>query len=127
MSHITKIIAERHRVDVKAYCRRFQLIGEYPGNGFSFPCTKDGELIKDEHYESRKKNYDYCLAHPEKVEDCGIRDDSYHYMEPTRALCSCGEVLMLDGDTKCPGCGQWYNLSGQALKHPSEWGDGGVY
>ena len=41
-------------------------------------------------------------------------------------LCKCGqEVLLMDtymGATDCPNCGQWYNVFGQELKDPDEWG-----
>ena len=121
MSHIVKIISERHREKAISFRRDFQLIGDYPGNGFSFPCKKNGELIVDEFYEHWKPNYDYCINHPQKYKDCGVVDESWWYTEPAHALCSCGEEIILDGDTQCPDCGQWYNGSGQSLKDPSEW------
>ena len=39
--------------------------------------------------------------------------------------CKCGEKVVLMGlymgACDCPSCGQWYNVSGQELKDPSEW------
>lgn len=44
--------------------------------------------------------------------------------------CKCGaEVPLMDqymGACECPGCGQWYNLSGQELLPPEEWGYDGT-
>ena len=42
--------------------------------------------------------------------------------------CDCGQtVVLMDrylGACDCPGCGQWYNLSGQELNDPSTWSAG---
>lgn len=42
------------------------------------------------------------------------------YIENVRALCSCGNEIVLHGDTRCR-CGQLYNGFGQPLKESSEW------
>ena len=126
MSHIVKIISERERVRHVEYRREFQGIGQPEGSGFSFPCDKEGNLkIDDEFYECWKKNYDFCVSSPEKFIDRGTVEDSWTYMENAKALCSCGETIELYdgymGACDCPNCGQWYNLSGQALRNPRYW------
>ena len=120
MSHIVKIISERERKTHIEYARMFQRIGDYPGNGYSFPCESDGTLLNTN--ESARENYEYCLAHPEKYEDMGVEEWNLNYTEPALAKCSCGRELYLEGDQEC-GCGQWYNAFGQALKDPKYWYD----
>ena len=124
VSHIVRIISERERKRHVEYRREFQLIGDYPGNGYSFPCKADGTFIKDENYDCWIENYEYCLAHPEKYEDMGVNELSWNYTEPALAKCSCGREIYLEGDQMCD-CGQWYNLFGQALRDPEYWYDEG--
>lgn len=121
MSHIVKIISERERKQHVEYQREFQAIGAPKGCGFGFPCEKDGALIHDENYDIWIQNYKDCLAHPESFKDNGVVKISWGYSEPAHAQCSCGEELLLEGDTVCPNCGQRYNAFGQALKGPDEW------
>lgn len=125
MSYIVKTISERHKeVDV-TYERFFQGIGMTEGSGYAFSCDEEGNLIVDEYYETRKKNMEFCIAHPEKYIDKGIVKDEHHYTENAKALCSCGETMELYneymGACECPNCGQWYNLFGQALNKPQYW------
>lgn len=120
MSHIIKILSERQRKQHIEYRREFQLIGDYPGNGYSFPCEANGTLIKDKSFDMWLENYEYCLAHPEKYEDRGVQEIRWNYSEPAIAKCSCGREISLEGDQMCD-CGQWYNAFGQALKNPEFW------
>lgn len=122
MSHIVKIISERERKQHIEYEQSFTYIGgEDDGCGFGFPCEKDGTLIHDENYDIWIENYKSCVAHPEKFQADGVRKISWRDTEPAHALCSCGEEILLQGDTVCPNCGQWYNGFGQALRDPDEW------
>ena len=41
------IIKERTVEEVTEYNRQFTLVGEYFGNGFSFPCDEKGNLFDD--------------------------------------------------------------------------------
>lgn len=122
MGHIVKIISERERKQHIEYEQSFTCIdGEDDGCGFGFPCEKDGTLIHDENYDIWIENYKSCVAHPEKFRADGVRKISWWYTEPAHALCSCGEEILLQGDTVCLNCGQWYNGFGQALRDPDEW------
>lgn len=122
MSHIVKIISEREQKQHIEYNRFFQAIGDYEGNGFEFPCDKQGNLcMDDENVDCWYKNYEYCLTHPEKYEDMGCKKTSWWYTEPAHALCSCGNEVIIDGDTPCWKCGQWYNGFGQSLVDPEYW------
>ena len=122
MSHIVKIISERERKKHIEWRREFQLIGDYPGNGASFPCDSNGNLCMDDEFaDCWYKNYEYCLAHPEKYEDRGVVKNSWEYTEPAHAMCSCGNEIILQGDCMCEKCGQWYNGFGQALLDPKYW------
>jgi hypothetical protein len=123
MSHIEKIISERHRVEEVIYSRDFQLTGEDEATGYSFPCDRTGKPDKtDEHYDAWKDNFRYCLEHPEKYEDRGCVETKHSYIEPAYVQCSCGGKIYLQGDTECT-CGQWYNQFGQALLPPKYWDD----
>ena len=122
MSVIVKMLSEWKRMKHVEYELAFTIIGgEDDGCGFGFPCTKDGTLIHNEHYDCWIENYKSCVAHPEKFEPEGVKEISWWYTEPAHARCSCGEEILLQGDTCCPNCGQWYNGFGQALRDPEEW------
>lgn len=123
MSHIVKTVSERKEMQHVEYGIEFQAIGKEEGCGCRFPCNKDGTLIHDENFNIWFQNYKYCLSHPELFENRGVVKASWWYTEPAHAICSCGEEILLQGDTMCPKCGQWYNAFGQALKNPDEWED----
>lgn len=125
MSYIKKVISERHRVNEIKYYRKFQRIGDYRGNGFSFPCNKDGSLDKTNEsydYEMCKENLQYCLDHPEEYEDRGCVEETSWHIEPMYVQCSCGEKFYINEDAECV-CGQLYNGLGQALLPPKYWVD----
>ena len=121
-----KIIKERERVQVKEFCIDFDLIGDFPGNGFTFNTeTWDGEPKFHSDYEDiQRKNYDYCNAHPELYERIP-RVKTWSYIENAVGKCICGnEVELYDqyqGACECPECGRWYNLFGQELLNPEYW------
>jgi hypothetical protein len=122
MSQIVKIIAERHSAEYTSRKRTFQRIGDDPGNGFSFPCKEDGSIDKDDQFfPFWRANYEHCLEHPEIYQDLGAVEETHTYMVPAVGQCSCGCEVILQRDTACDGCGQWYNSSGQALKDPEYW------
>lgn len=125
MSHIIKILSERTPKEHKELRREFQRIDEAEGTGYSFPCNSSGAVdTNDENYEYWKENFEYCISHPDEYEDCGVVCNSWEYIEPAKAKCSCGsEILLTDeylGACKCE-CGQWYNLFGQSLLDPEYW------
>lgn len=122
-----KIIHPRERKTDISYNRVFQRIGDYNGNGFSFSCDKDGNLLNAS--EAAMKNFKACLADPEHYEDYGVVEHKHTYMENAIAECSnCGtEFELYDeylGACECPNCGQWYNLSGQELNPVNTWHNG---
>lgn len=101
------------------------------GNGLCFsPCDEDGNLLpwQDEAVnEARRRNLESALAHPEKyVRFNKVIKRTHEYKEPAYGLCECGaEFPMFNeymGACECPGCGQWYNLFGQELLPPDQWG-----
>ena len=128
MNSIKRIVTGRQKKVVMEYRRDFQLIGAEEGCGYAFPCNQFGTVdTKDENYEAWKENYRYCLMHPEEYIDNGVTTNSWTYTEPAVAECSCGSQLQLIdsymGACQCGGCGQWYNLFGQALIDPDQWRD----
>ena len=118
------IIRERHKEEQVEYNRQFTYVGEYFGNGFSFPCDENGNLC-DDLTDAAKENFAWCLAHPEKVVDNGVVRQVRSWTVPALFKCECGfEFYLTDeymGACECPGCGQWYNLFGQELNDPSMW------
>ncbi len=94
-------------------------------NGFGFPCSPDGEPMLN---PASKENYDFCMAHPEKfVRYNKVVEYRRRYKENARGTCHCGEQVELYdeymGACRCFNCGQWYNLFGQELAPPSQWGE----
>ena len=92
-------------------------------NGFAFPCTETGEPMLT---DCNRSNYEFCMAHPERfVRFNKVVKDSWRYRQNARGTCYCGEEIELYdqylGACQCEKCGQWWNMSGQALVPPSEW------
>lgn len=94
---------------------------------YGFPCDKDGNILENHMTDSARINYQWCIEHPEKFQTfkC-VKKYEHIYREPNKGKCSCGEMIELYdeymGACECPRCGKWYNLSGQELLPPSEWG-----
>lgn len=93
------------------------------GNGFSFPCTPNGEPILT---DCNRRNYEFALAHPERFERHKVVVESkWSYKENATGTCRCGKRIELFdeymGACQCPNCGQWYNLFGQELNPPEQW------
>ena len=116
------------RVTVVSYARSFDYADE-PGSGFSFPCDERGRLGKDGKPLNRtaKANYEACLrgaVDGHKVVDKGVVRREHSYVEPAIIACvDCGKPVTLNRDTERCRCGRYYNLSGQALSGPSNWGE----
>lgn len=119
-------LRQSERVYEKEYYRDFILRSD-PNGGLSFPSDKDGNPVMEKENTAAWDNYKYALEHPEKYIDKGAVEREYSYRRPALVKDDCGEEFELfdqhGGACQCPRCGNWYNLSGQALKPPSEWGD----
>ena len=95
-------------------------------SGYVFDCDEDGHVTFG--CEAARKNYEYCLAHPElfSIYNERITRDT-HYIEPPTGTCTCGTHITLHneyrGACECPTCGRWYNLFGQSLIDPEGWED----
>lgn len=93
-------------------------------SGFGFPCDREGNL--EPLNPDAKRNYDYCIAHPEEFpeqynEIITIRQP---YTEPGRGDCICGRTVYLEDryyGACCCDCGRWYNTFGQELLPPDQW------
>ncbi len=115
-----KDIKPRERKHVDMYEIRF-----FNGDGgFAFPCDKDGKLLPME--DCAKKNYEWCMEHPEEFEDWNEKCHWVNsYTENAEGTCVCGNrVTLWDqyyGACECEKCGRWYNLFGQELKAPQYW------
>ncbi len=94
--------------------------------GFMFHKDKDGNVRLDN--DAQRENYQHCLEHPEKFTRFNKEiemTDRYH--TAPAGTCKCGAHIELHdqyhGSCSCPKCGQWYNLFGQELLPPVDWGD----
>ena len=102
------------------------------GNGYSFPCDEQGSIRweKCPSPETTKKSLAYCKAHPEewaaKNGEVVTLISRYRY-----GICpQCGRRIYFGGcgwasylgTAECE-CGQWYNVFGQAIKPPEDWGE----
>ena len=120
-----KIIKERERKTEVEYNREFRFKDD-PNAGYSFPCDENGNLFEDLN-EVALENYKRCLT-DDRITDLGVTKREYSYTEPAIGKCSCGrENQMVDQTNgyaafQCE-CGQWYNLSGQALKPIEQWNE----
>lgn len=117
-----EIIKERHPVfDRKPILAFF----DEPGCGYTFYLDEQMRPILNS--PEAKKNYDFCMAHPEEFKTAWnkIMYEKYEYTEPSIGRCSCGKEFPLEpvylGAVQCPNCGQWYNLFGQELLPPEQW------
>ncbi len=120
-----KDLTQRERKTIVSFELRFY----YDRNGgFGFPCNADGIVNKENLMEAAKKKLEWCKAHPEKFaqfnEVVAIRQT---VIEPAHGTCVCGEVVILEdryyGACQCPQCGRWYNLFGEELLPPDQWGN----
>lgn len=107
------------------YCVEFDIDDT---GGFSFPCDKNGAILRDKMTPEAVANYQDCLAHPERfIRSNILRDYSHSYTVPAEGDCRCGAHIELYnqymGACSCPNCHQWYSLSGQELIPPQYWED----
>lgn len=118
-----EIIKPREKVIETYYRREFQHLGSPVGCGYEFDIDENKNVIFN--HPTQKKNYEYCITHPEIFIDNGIVEHEDIYFEPAIAICECGEEIELTGKylgaSECPYCGLWHNMSGQTLKNPEEW------
>jgi hypothetical protein len=117
-----------HRVITVSFTRSFDYADE-PGSGFSFPCDANGRIGEKGKplNAGAKANYQACLAgvvDGRKVVDRGLMRREHSYLEPAIIACvDCGKAVTLDHDAARCKCGRYYNLSGQALSDPKNWGE----
>ena len=98
-------------------------------NGFGFPCDKDGNPLTLDDNPAAKRNYEYCMAHPEEfVRHNEVVAFTRTYRENNSGICDCGNRIELYnsylGACECPHCGRWYNTFGQELNPPETWSEG---
>lgn len=125
---MAEIIKERHRVKKVDYSRDFCCNGRnFNEGGCSFPCNENGNLLENLTIQAIE-NFHYCINHPEKYKDMGIKKSAWSYMENAKLKCDCGEVFELYneylGACECPKCSRWFNLFGQEVNNPETWKDG---
>jgi hypothetical protein len=106
---------------------------DQPGSGFGFPCDEQGRLLRLSERgqplnESARANYAACLqgtVNGRQVVDRGVRRYENRYTQPAIIACeNCSRPVVLSSDTVlCERCGRYYNLSGQSLSDPSNWGE----
>jgi hypothetical protein len=148
-----EIIKPRRYCEETTYERHFSYVSDHPGMrgaGFSFPCTKDGEVNIEILHHSACLNLACCLdgkqwcmvgmqyhdwegMHPilctgqwelVEIRDEGMRENTRRWVEASVGRCECGEEVSLGNFTNtCDCCGRDYNMSGQLLADRSQWGE----
>ena len=93
--------------------------------GYTFPCDQDGNVA--ELLQPAMENLAWCRSHPEKFTRFGvIKKHRQSWREPDRGTCVCGRTVYLEneymGACQCE-CGRWYNLFGQSILPPDQWGE----
>ncbi len=120
-----KIISQRNRVENVEYGFHFQWRDSTPNHGFSFPCDKDGNILKDKMNEAGLENYKKCITGVHDVISIGVKAYEWAYTEPAVGECNCGEEVVLDGFTNtCESCDRDFNMSGQELASRDQWCEG---
>jgi len=118
-----EIIKEAHTEHVLVETREFRY-KNCPTAGCSFDWKDGKPVFKSPEAEI---NYQWCLEHPEEVNDLGFIKRSIPYKVDTLARCECGREIWLNGNyygsSQCPYCGRWHNLFGQTLNPPEMWGE----
>lgn len=118
-----KIIRKSQWIHVESYGLDFDFKDKQDG-GFSFPCTKEGQLLMEEiQHPAGQENLRKCLSGEYDVIPQGVVDYSYNYFEHAQGQCSCGEIVDLLGFTNECKCGLEYNTSGQLLAPRCQWED----
>lgn len=116
-----EILSKRERVHVEKYAITFAW-RDMPSAGFSFDCTKDGNLLPIEH-ELAKENYEKCIDGTFDVVPTGITNYSYHYTQPAIGKCDCGREVQLTHYTNACECGRDYGSDGRLLAPREQWGE----
>ena len=97
--------------------------------GFSFGCDSFGRVDMEKLSPEARENYVLAMTHPERFPYAWneVEKIVQHDRIPARGTCVCGKRIDLVnqymGACECSGCGRWYNLFGQRLKHPRYWED----
>lgn len=106
----------------------------FHGCGYAFSCDNQGHILWDKvsDPDETKRSLAYCKAHPEKWTP---RTRGGLVVQITRrvryGVCQqCGRRVYLGGSgwsaylglAECE-CGRWYNVFGQAIKPPEDWGE----
>lgn len=95
------------------------------GNGFWFPCDKEGNLLPGV-TDAARENQSFCFRHPERYTRWNkVVERRRDERTSPVGICECGAKIDLYdsylGACECPGCGKWYNLFGQELLPPENW------
>lgn len=115
------IIRESELVQVENYGLSFEWKDE-PGAGFSFSCTKEGELIVAEMSPLAHDNYVKCMSGEYPVVFQGVKNYYHSYFQPAIGRCECGkEIVLARSFTNECTCGRLYNGFGQLLAPRSQW------
>ena len=100
-----KIIHRRERIEHTSYMLILDFIN-LPGEGFSFVCDKDGQLLSDATPEAKANFLLYVSGQMEPaVKRIGVKTTTCSWVSPTIGIC-CGEQIELDRFTNtCGNCG----------------------
>ena len=87
------IIEQAHSVCVEKRVRLFELRRDQNCD-FQFNVVEGKPVFQ---CEAARKNFQYCLEHPEEYEDKGVVVQKEASWQDARAICECGKEIFLSG------------------------------
>ncbi len=101
----------------------YQLVYDhaFSGGSYWFPCDAEGKLLPYP-LASFAKNMERIQANPGMFAAPRVEKNVNRWTEPAVLACDCDREVVLEGDARCE-CGQWYNVLGQKLRPPEQWGE----
>ena len=102
--------------EVKSY---FLCYEDADGEGYAFPCDKDGHIHYGEVFdpETTRKRLEFCKSHPERYKRYVLSTlTSIQY-----GICPyCGHHVQFSSSCRAECCGKRYNIFGQEVLPPWE-------